>query len=180
MSVWVQKTDPQATCDPQTCNWKTLLCTIHSCLKSRSWGYHIIATDYFGIDTTHYCPSIFTMYPATTWDFYLWCILLCCFITVYFIGLNWYHHQNYTNSFYYQCSHMLNVLTLSHLQASKSLVCRVGQLMMIEKLLLSGTHSCAFVSEYFKTIFKIFLLQCAEEPLLSHGCSYNYCKCGHW
>lgn len=156
MSVWVQKIILQATYDLQTCNWKTLMYTIHSCLKSRSWGHHIIARDIFLIDTTYYFPSIFTMYPATAWECFLWCILLCCFITVYFTGLNWHHQQNYTNSFYYRCSHMLNFLTLSHLQATKSVVYKVCQLTILEKFLLSGIPSCVFVSEYFKTILKYF------------------------
>jgi len=39
VSVWVQKINPQATCDPQTCNWKTLMYTIHSCLK-KLWASH--------------------------------------------------------------------------------------------------------------------------------------------
>jgi hypothetical protein len=90
----------------------------------RRWGHHVIARDYFGIDTAHYFPFIFTLYSVTAWDCYLWCILLCCFITAYFTGLNWHHQQNDTNSFYeyYQCSHVLNILTLSHLQTTKSFV----------------------------------------------------------
>lgn len=125
----------------------------------RSCGHHIIARDYFGIDTAHYFPSIFTLYSATAWGCYLWCILLCCFIIAYFTGLNWHHQQNYTNSFYeyYRCSHKLNVLTLSHLQATKSLVYKVGQLVMLEKLLLSVIPSCAFCFRILqKKILKYF------------------------
>lgn len=59
---------------------------------------------------------------------------------------------------------MLNVLTLSHLQATKSLVYKVGQLMVLEKFLLSGIPSCAYVPEYFKTILKYFYFTVLRSP----------------
>lgn len=60
-----KKINLQATYVPQSCNWKTLIYTIYSFLKSRSWGHHIIARDIFLIDSLVSLLSIHFYYVSS-------------------------------------------------------------------------------------------------------------------